>query len=133
MGEARSSLLTVEPFAALFVLSSLHFAPPDPSRRPGIAQPQYSTVQAACPFMVTLPVPRWRVGLTLKEAVLLIILWPTDTGTRLHPHRQWGSYNKSTSIGLPLGFEKNYCYRNCTVFSLIHIDYLLYYQDYILL
>ena len=52
-----SSLLTVqctvEPFAAFFALSALYLPPPDPARRPGIAQPQYRhhvLIWSCCPY-----------------------------------------------------------------------------------
>ena len=62
MGKAQSSLLTVEPFAVL--KSQLWH--------------RSTAVQAACPYCtvytVKLPVPRWRVGSTLKEAAFSITL-----------------------------------------------------------
>ena len=63
---STSPLLTVEPFAALFCLSVLYLPPPDPAWHHSTA------VQAARPYMVMLPVPRWEAGSTLKEAVLVL-------------------------------------------------------------
>ena len=63
-------LLIVETFAVLFrALAALFLPQPDPARRPGIAKPQCRQYALIC--MVMLPVQRWRVGSTLKEAALL--------------------------------------------------------------
>ena len=44
MGNAQSSFLRVEPFAALFCLSAFYLPPPDPAGWPGMAPPQYIRV-----------------------------------------------------------------------------------------
>ena len=67
--KSASSFLTAESFATLLVgcwhciLATTWPSPP--------AWHHSTAVQAACPYRAMLPVSRWRVGLTLKEAALL--------------------------------------------------------------
>ena len=83
-----SSLLTVEPFAAFFALSALYLPPPDPARRPDIAQPQYRhhvLIWSCCPYR-----GGGRVQLSKKAHyfahLALINLWCTMYSKGLEHH-----------------------------------------------
>ena len=89
------------PFGALGIV---YLPPPDPAHWPGITQPRYS--QAACPYMTMLPVPLWKVGSTLKEAVLyryLLLIYGQYLGAALsRRHIPCFSYWPSKAIWLKL-------------------------------
>ena len=69
-GQSPSSLLTVEPFCCPF-LGSRHCTCHHLTQPASLSSLNRSTGSMSMYAMFTLPVPRWRVGSTLKEAALL--------------------------------------------------------------